>query len=156
MNDKLKNTSIEGVGGRRFVLYPEVQSHEQLSTLHPHAQSLSLIFLLLFSFFHLSSFSLFLSPLFPPPSLSSSSSTPHRAPTTSNPIMSRPCSYVCVCVCVGKSLCVFLPAAKIQQLKWPLNLSTNKKPKKVTLKVKSGCCPTAGFLYWLPFNLRVD
>lgn len=45
------------------------------------------------------------------------SSTPHWAPTTSNPS----------CVHMTTSLCVFLPADKIQQLKQPLSSSTNKQ-----------------------------
>lgn len=60
---------------------------------------------------HLSSLLAF----FHPASSSSSVHTPRRAPTTSNLTMSRP-----------MWSCVFLPAAKIQPLKWPLIPEKNK------------------------------
>lgn len=82
-------------------------------------------------FFHSSSF---LNPLL----FSSSPRPPHGAPTTSNPVASGSCWCVC--------LCVFLPAAKIQQLQWPLNSSTNKSRKQ--LSYESELWPL--FIGWQP------
>lgn len=59
---------------------------------------------------------------------------PVGLPRLTAPIMSGPGSRVCVgyvalCACLyaGTSLCVFLPAGKIQHSKWPLDLSTNRE-----------------------------
>lgn len=116
--------------------YLQVWPHEQLLFLPPHSLSppppalIPLIFIP------------FPAPLFAATLLPSrSSSTPHRAPTTSNSIMSRPC--LNVHVSVSMPLCVFLPAGIIQQLQWPLSSSANQKKKK-RVDLKSRCDPMAG------------
>lgn len=85
------------------------------------------------------------------PSFSSFSPPPILCYTPQSSHDIKPCLDLAnVCVCVGASLCVFLPAAKIQQLKWPLNFISKHK---VHLKQQAGCGPTAVLP---PFNSRTD